>query len=299
MIEVINISKHYGKIKAIEEISLQIKEGEIYGLIGSNGSGKTTLLRMISGILRTDSGSIRVDDQVVYENSEVKHEIFFVADESFYFPGYTCKEMKNFYKSIYERFDEELFSVLAERFTIDLNQKLSSLSKGTRKQFFILVGISSQTKYLILDETFDGLDPVVRQTVKSIIAQEVCKRNFTPIISSHNLREIEDICENVGFIHKGKVLVSNSLEELKHEIYKVQCILNESELEHVVCRLQVIGRKTQGSLTLLTIRGERGVIETVLDEISPRFYELLPLTLEELFISETEVQGYEVKSDVY
>ncbi len=299
MIEVKDVSKSYDSIKALDEFSLQIKEGEIFGLIGSNGSGKTTLLRMISGVLRADTGIIEVDNQVAYENNEVKQEVFFIADESYYFQGYTCKDMKNFYKDVYDSFDEDLFHTLSERLSINMNQKLGSLSKGMRKQFFIIVGISSQTKYLILDETFDGLDPVMRQSVKSILAQEVCRRNFTPIISSHSLREIEDICENVGFIHKGKLLVSNALEELKREIYRVQCVLDESELEQVLLKLQVIGRKLQGSLKLLTIRGKREEIEEVFEEVSPRFYELLPLTLEELFISETEVKGYEIKSDVY
>jgi len=296
MIEAVNISKSFDNIKAVDQVSIKIQEGNVFGFVGTNGAGKSTLLRILSGIIRPDSGEARIDGMEIFENVNAKELFFYISDDQYFFNNATPKEMKKFYGSFYSKFDNERFDILMEKFELAQNRKISTFSKGMRKQLSVIIGICANTKYLFCDETFDGLDPVIRQAVKSIIAKEIADRKMTTVIASHNLRELEDICDHVGLLHKGGILVSKDLYDMKLNIHKVQCVFqDEDDINKVFDKLDIIKQEKRGSLYTITSRGNRDEISRVFDGLSPVFYEVLPLSLEEIFISETEVVGYDIK----
>lgn len=296
MIEMKGVSKKFDQIQALTQVSGVIREGNVFGLVGTNGAGKSTCLRIMAGILKADEGSMLVDGQEVFEKEEMKREIFFISDDQYYFSNATPKEMMEYYRMFYPCFDEKRFEELIKKFGLDMRRRLNTFSKGMKKQVSVLLGICANTKYLLCDETFDGLDPVMRQAVKSIFAMEIMNRDFTPIIASHNLRELEDICDHVGLLHKGGILLSKDLEEMKSNIQKVQCVVSEEGKMELYKELEILQTEQRGSLLTLTVRGERKKTEEVIKGKNPVFYEILPLTLEEIFISETEVVGYDIKS---
>ena len=302
MIEIVDLFKSFetgdkkNPINALNGISLKISDGEVFGLIGTNGAGKSTMMRLISGIYRPDKGKILMDGQPVYDNVEAKKEIFFGADEPFFFSNSTSKEMMNYYKDLYPKFDCERFFSLLDRFGLEKVRKITTFSKGMKKQLVCILGICSNTKYLFLDETFDGLDPVMRQAVKSLFANDMETRGLTPIIASHNLRELEDICDHVGLLHQGGVILSQNIEEMKLGIQKVQCVFeNENDLSGLKAKTTVMIDDKRGKLHTLTLRGSREEIEGLFRGLKMVFFEMLPLTLEEVFISETEVVGYDIR----
>ena len=297
MIEIRNCSKAFGEIHAIDHVLMEIGERQIFGLVGTNGAGKSTLLRMAAGVIKPDEGEILVDQEPVYENEKIKQQIFYISDGGYFPQGYTAADLKDFYREYYPDFMTDRYSKLMDQFHLDEKRRISSYSKGMKKQLLVIMGISAGTKYLLCDETFDGLDPVMRQAVKSLFAAEIMNREFTPVIASHNLRELEDICDHVGLLHKGGILLSKDLEDMKFHIHKIQCVLSgrqqEKELEK---ELQVLKVQHQGSLLMITARGTRSEIIEKIQAKNPLFMEVLPLTLEEIFISETEVAGYEIKN---
>lgn len=297
MIEVIEITKSFDTIRAIDHVCAKIQDGSVFGLIGTNGAGKSTFLRMLCGVLKPETGDILVDGMSVYENEEVKKQIFYISDEQFFFPNATSEEMRNYYASVYENFDRDRFDSLLEKFGLDKNRKINTFSKGMKKQLSVILGICAKTKYLLCDETFDGLDPVMRQAVKSIFVAEIEDRGMTPIIASHNLRELEDICDHVGLLHKGGILFSKDLEELKCNIHKLQCVFRDKESQlSFMDEMNPFKIEQRGSLYTITLHGEREEIEQAIRGKNPIFSEILPLSLEEIFISETEVAGYDIKS---
>ena len=296
MIELKNLDKTFRDIHAIDHISGSIREGMVFGMIGSNGAGKSTLLRMIAGIIRPDSGEILVDGDLVYENPEVKSQIGFLSDTPYYFSNADIRQMRDYYMMIYPTFNQKLFDSLTEKFKLEPKRRISSFSKGMKKQVSILLGLCSGSKYLLCDETFDGLDPVVRQAVKSLFASEIMNRDFTPVISSHNLRELEDICDSIGLLHQGKLLLTQDLDQIKCSICKLQCVVPDPHREQTLIRsLRILRMERTGSLLTLTVRGDRSQILELVQAQEPLFAEVLPLTLEEIFISETEVAGYDIK----
>ncbi len=297
MITIQKVSKYFDEIKALDQITANIGEGQVFGLIGTNGAGKSTLMRTMCGVLKPDEGSILIDDQEVYENPEAKSQIFYISDDQYFWGGGTPAEMLKFYCTWYPGFDTERFHKLMGILNLDVNRKINTFSKGMKKQLSVLFGICAGTKYLLCDETFDGLDPVMRQTVKSLFIQEIDARGLTPVIASHNLRELEDICDHVGLLHKGGILFSRDLDEMKLGIHKLQCVFApDTAYDAVFQEMELLHRETRGSLVTLTIRGQREQIDTVMRGLSPIFYEILPLSLEEIFISETEVEGYDFKN---
>ena len=297
MIEVNQCSKKFGMIQAANKVSLQIGNREVFGLVGSNGAGKSTLLRMMAGIIRGDEGNILVDGTDVYENEKAKSSIFYIADDSYFPANFTPREMAVYYKNVYPSFRMQKYEKLMKPFHLDERGKINRFSKGMKKQLLVILGIAAGTKYMLCDETFDGLDPVMRQAVKSLFAAEIMNRDFSPVIASHNLRELEDICDHVGLLHQGGILLSQDLEELKFHIHKVQCVLSDSQKEKELAKeLDVLSIQHQGSLLLITARGTRTEIMERIQAKKPLFCEILPLTLEEIFISETEVAGYEIKN---
>lgn len=227
MIKTEKLCKAFGKLQAVQEVTLSIADNSIFGLAGTNGAGKSTLLRMLSGVLKPDSGKIYIDEEEVYENPEVKENLFFLPDTAYFFQNASMKEMADYYTMFYPRYDKARFHKLADNLGLDKKRKISTFSKGMKRQAALILGVCAGTKYLFCDETFDGLDPVMRQAAKSILAYEVSEREFTPVIASHNLRELEDICDHVGLLHRGGVLLSKDVEEMKLQIHKVQCVIPE------------------------------------------------------------------------
>lgn len=300
MIEAKNVSKKFLDIKAVDNVSVTIKEGSVFGMIGTNGAGKSTFLRMLAGVLRQDEGTILIDDMPVYENPLAKQEFFYISDEQYFFSNTTPQEQMRYYSVVYSKFDKERAKKMLEQFGLDEKRKVATFSKGMKKQLSVICGICANTKYLFCDETFDGLDPVMRQAVKSIFAQEIEERGMTPVIASHNLRELEDICDHVGLLHRGGVLLSKDLEDMKLNIHKIQVAVNtDSNIEEVLTELDIIKKEIRGSLYTIVARGSADEIRNQLQTAAPIFMEVLPLSLEEIFISETEVAGYDIKKLVF
>lgn len=255
MIEVKHVSKSFQQLKAVSDVSVEVKEKTVFGLVGTNGAGKSTVLRMAAGILKPDEGEILIDGLPVFDNVEAKKKMFFIADESYFFANATPTDMERYYSSVYEEFNILEFYDYLDKFELDKKRKVNTFSKGMKKQLALLCGICSGTKYLLCDETFDGLDPVMRQGIKSLFAQKIEDRGLTTVIASHNLRELEDICDHVGLLHKGGVLLSQDLEEMKCNIQKVQCVFERPEEEEKILQsLQIMKQDKRGSLQTLTIR---------------------------------------------
>lgn len=297
MIEVRNINKNFDAIKAIDNVTATIEDGHVFGLIGTNGAGKSTFMRILCGVLKADSGEVLIDGESVYDNPAVKAKIFYISDDQYFFKTGTPKDMLKFYETYYEGFDGEKFKELMKAFDLDINRKINTFSKGMKKQLSVICGVCAGTKYLLCDETFDGLDPVMRQAVKSIFVKEIEERGLTPIIASHNLRELEDICEYVGLLHRGGILLAKDMEDMKINIHKMQIVIKDNiTLSKIKERFEVVKVESRGALYTITIRGKREDVDQFMLEINPIFYELLPLSLEEIFISETEVKGYDIKS---
>ena len=300
MITVQNLVKTFDGFTALGGITCTIPEGSIYGMVGSNGAGKSTFLRLLCGIYKPDSGSIYIDGMPVWENPKAKELFMFVPDDLHFINGASMERMAKLYASIYKSFDFETFKSLAARLKLPTGKSINGFSKGMKRQAAIILALSTKPKYIFFDETFDGLDPVMRQAVKSIFAQEIAERGLTPVIASHNLRELEDICDHVGLLHRGGVLLSRDLEDMKVNIHKVQCAFKaDSNIEEVLQNVDVVKKEIRGSLYTITARGNADDIRNRIQTANPIFMELLPLSLEEIFISETEVAGYDIKKLIF
>ena len=294
MIEIKNITKTYDEVLSLDNVSATIGSGSIYGLIGSNGAGKSTLLRVMAGIFRPDSGEVLYDGRHVFENNAVKQEIFYISDDEYKLPGANTDDMMNFYRSIYKNFDSSRYEKLCEMFKVERKRALSTFSKGMKRQVDILLGLSCRPRYLLCDETFDGLDPVMRQFVKKLICEEVAENGMTPIIASHNLRELEDLCDHVGLIHRGGILFESDIDDMKGGISKIQMVVPDEHIDITsFVPLKTVDFRQTGSVITLIARGNAEDVEAKVLSLSPKFYEILPLTLEEVFISEMEEKGYD------
>lgn len=299
MIEAKNLTKRFDDIVAVDHINATIRDGSVFGLIGTNGAGKSTFLRMVAGVLKPDEGSITIDGMEVFENEEAKSRFFYISDDQHYFSNAAPEDMMRYYRMLYPRFDTGRFHGLMKSFDLDERRKINTFSKGMKKQVSVICGVCATTDYLFCDETFDGLDPVMRQAVKSIFANDMEERHLTPIIASHNLRELEDICDHVGLLHKGGILLSRDLDEMKMNIHKVQCVLQPGMEPEDLVGLEIIKTERRGKLLTLTVRGDLSRVEFAMQAANPVFYETIPLSLEEIFISETEVVGYDIKKLIF
>ena len=295
MISLKGATKRFGDILAIDSVSAEIKNGSVFGLIGTNGAGKSTFLRMVSGVIKPDEGEVSVDGGQVFENTAIKEKLFYISDEQYFFSNATPREMRDFYASRYPRFDKGRFDSMIKSFSLDPDRKIATFSKGMKKQVSVICAVSAMTDYILCDETFDGLDPVMRQAVKSIFAGDVAQRGLTPVIASHNLRELEDICDHIGLLHKGGILFTKDLEDMKLGLQKIQCVPKGELTQERLAGLDILTMEKRGSLYTITVRASRERANDVMMGLNTIFYELLPLTLEEIFISETEVAGYDVK----
>ncbi len=293
MIEIQNVTKNYGEVRSLDDVTVTLRNGSIFGLVGSNGSGKSTLLRTLCGILRPDQGQILYDGTSVWDCNAVKEKIVFLADEPFFLPGSNLNEMANMFASLYASFDEGYFRKNMELFALPDKRRITTFSKGMQKQASLLLGLAVRPRYLFCDETFDGLDPVMRQAAKGLLAEDVAERGLTIVIASHNLRELEDLCDHVALLHKGKLLFEQDLDEMKFNLCRMQAVLTDEEAETIKRSLTLLHIEKRGSMYTIVSRGTREQIEDVIAPMSLKFYEFIPLTLEEIFLAEMEDRGYD------
>lgn len=295
MIEIKELKKSFDGFYALNGVNAHIKKGSVYGLVGPNGAGKTTLIKHMAGIFIPDSGSLTVEGQPIYENVAVKSRMVFIPDDLYFFPQATILDMKNYYKSIYPVFDEGRFEKLKEVFPIDPKRRIKRLSRGMQKQAAFWLGICLKPDIMLLDEPVDGLDPVMRRKVWSILLQDVSDREMTVFVSSHNLRELEDVCDHVGIMHEGKVILERSLTEMQNNIFKLQ-VAFEGDLPAEIDNLDILSRQASGRVWILIVRGQKeSVLETV-NKLNPLLVDALPLSLEEIFIYELGGMDYAVKN---
>ncbi len=292
MIEVRNITKSFDGYKALKDLSLTVPKGSVYGLVGPNGAGKSTLIRHLMGVYRPDEGTITIDGMPVYENMELKKTMVCIPDDIFYYTSDTIRDLKNFYKGIYPLFDEERFQRLGEVFHLDQKKPVRRFSKGMQKQLAFWLAISCRPEVLVLDEPVDGLDPVMRRQIMSIILEDVAESGTTVLVSSHNLRELEDICDHVGIMHEGKMMLERSLSALQDNMVKIQLVTEQPLPEE----LQVLHHTTVGRVQTIIARGSATEAETLLSCCNPLLCDILPLSLEEVFIYELGGVDYEVKN---
>ena len=296
MIEVRNVMKEFDGFRALDDMSMTVPTGAVYGLVGPNGAGKSTIIRHLTGIYRQDAGEITIDGAPVFENPEVKSRIAYIPDDIFYYANASIREMMDFYRSIYPHFDAERFKKLADVFGLDPKRQMRRLSKGMQKQAAFWIAVSLRPEILILDEPVDGLDPVMRRRIWSIIMADVAENGTTVLVSSHNLRELEDVCDSVGIMNKGKIMTECSLNELQENIVKIQLALPDGE--SLPEGLDILHKSNTGRLQSLIMHGTQEELTEKLQSAHPLFIDAVPLTLEEIFIYELGGADYEVKDIV-
>lgn len=299
MIQVNHVVKNFDGCKALDDTNLHVKKGAIYGLVGPNGAGKSTVIRHITGIYKPDEGEVLLEGESVYENPAVKSKFAYIPDDLFYFQQANTLDMKRFYRGIYKNFDEVLFEKLREAF-LNINPKSSirRLSKGMQKQVAFWLAISCRPEVLILDEPVDGLDPVMRRQIWSIIMADVAEYGTTVLVSSHNLRELEDVCDHVGMMHRGKVIVERSLSELQGTVCKIQVAFQEG-MPKLPEHFEVLHMSSTGRVYTLIIRGNQAEAKAQLEKMHPILIDVLPLSLEEIFIYELGGEDYAVKDILF
>ena len=290
-----NVTKKFDSFAALRGLTCQIPEACVYGLVGSNGAGKSTFLRLISGIYRADSGTVTFDDQPVYENPEVKNKIMYVPDELYFLPQANMLRMAELYRSIYADFSTERFRELTETFGLDPKANINTFSKGMKRQAATILALSSMPKYLFFDETFDGLDPVMRNLVKRVIYSDVMERKTTTIITSHSLRELEDACDQLALLHKGGIVFESDIQNLKTSLFKIQVAFGELYDKSRFEGIEMLSYTQVGSVATFIARGDRDGVTAKIRALSPVLLDVLPLNLEEVFIYEMEALGYAFK----
>jgi len=286
MIQVKELSKSFDGFKALDGLSLNVKKGSIYGLVGVNGSGKTTLIKHLAGVYIPDSGEELIDGEEIFDNVAVKERIAYIADDLYFFGMYNLKGSAAYYRKLYPNWNDERYAHMVSQFGLNEKIKLSKFSKGMQKQAAFILAMSAMPEILILDEPIDGLDPLVRRRVLKYIVDDVAEREMTVLVSSHNLKEMEGLCDSIGIISKGKMLIERDLDDLKSDVHKIQVVFPQGT-EPDLDGLNILYREKRGSVELLIIRGERNRVENKLMKSKPMVFDLLPLTLEEIFIYET------------
>lgn len=282
-----NVVKKFDKFTALNHFNMNVPEGSIYGLVGPNGSGKTTTIKHLIGMYKQDEGEILVNDEKVYDNEKVKSKIAYISDDLYFFHGYSIKDMAKFYSKIYKDFSFEKFNDLQKVFNIDVKRKVNKLSKGMKKQVAFWLTISCNPEIMILDEPIDGLDPIMKENVWKILLEEVKKRKMTVIISSHNLKELENVCTNIGIMKNGEMVLEKELEKKDNNIQKVQIVFsNNSQIGKIREKLSILKEEKVGSVYYFIVKGEQKEIEEILNKYKLTLMEFLPLSLEEVFMFE-------------
>lgn len=296
MIKVENVTKYFDDFKVLDGISMHVRRGTIYGLIGPNGAGKTTIINHINGVMTPKSGTIEIAGEPVFENEKVKRTVLNISDDWFYFSTFTIRDMARFYKSMYPSWSDERYEAIKKIFELDEKRQIRKLSKGMKKQVAFWLSLSALPDVLILDEPLDGLDPVMRKQVLALVIADVADREMTVLVSSHNLRELEDICDWVGIIHKGRMILEKELADLKGNVHKYQLVLSPEEAEKLSRDENVLHTSNTGSVYSLIVRGDAGEYDAKYSILSPALCERISLTLEEVFIYELGGLGYDFKN---
>ena len=292
MLEMNDVTKTFGSFKALDGLSLSVPKGAVYGLLGPNGAGKTTAIRHLTGVYRPDSGTVTLEGKPIDENLAAKERICCIADEPFYFPGASLEEMRSFYAGLYPKFDGKRFEELQEVFSLRRKAPLRRFSKGMQKQACFHLALCTHADVLILDEPVDGLDPVMRRQVWSLLLDDVTRHVTTILVSSHNLRELEDICDHVGIMRRGKMLLEKSLADMQGSTVKLQMVGSAPK------ELEILHSSTTGRLSTYIVRGRLPRVQAAVERLNPAYFDILPLSLEEIFIYELGGADYEVKNIV-
>ena len=290
MIEIKNVTKTFGSFTALQDLTMTVPKGSVYGLVGPNGAGKSTVIRHITGVYTPDSGEITINGEEIYENIDLKGKIGYIPDDVFYFPSATLEDMRKFYRGIYPNFDDKLFDKLYEIFNLPPKSPIRRFSKGMQKQAAFHLAICCRPEVLILDEPVDGLDPVMRRQVMSLILSDIAEHGTTVLISSHNLRELEDVCDHVGIMDHGKMLLERSLADMQGNTVKLQLVGQVPE------DLDILHETHSGRLSTYIVRGTAKEVIDKVTLLNPAYFDVLPLSLEEIFIYELGGVNYEVKN---
>ncbi len=296
MIKVNNVTKYFDTFKVLDNMTMNVKKGTIYGLVGPNGAGKTTIINHITGMLKGTSGEITIDGETVFENDGIKQRVLSISDDWFYYSTYTVKQMAAFYKSIYKNFSDERYEAIKQIFGIDEKRQIRKFSKGMKKQVAFWLSLSAQPDVLILDEPLDGLDPVMRKQVLNLVISDVAEREMTVLVSSHNLRELEDVCDWVGIIHKGKMIIEKPLDDLKGSVQKYQLVTDDEKYAQLENDSDVLHISRTGSVCNVIVRGTAEETQAKMKNYSQLLCERISLTLEEVFIYELGGLGYDFKN---
>jgi len=296
MIKVKDLTKTFDGFRALDSINLSVEKGSVYGLVGPNGAGKTTLIKHLSGVYTPDVGEVYISGEKVFENPAVKSKTIYIGDDLYFFPSYSIEDGAKFYKDIYPTWSDERFENLKSIFKIDTKRKIRRLSKGMQKQVAFWLGICTCPDLMILDEPVDGLDPVMRRNVWRVIMQDVAEYETTVLISSHNLRELEDVCDHVGIMHRGKIVLEKSLDDLKGNIHKLQLAFDGDFPEEITKEIEILHKQTSGRVHMLITKGDIGKINETLSRYNPILSDAIPLTLEEVFIYELGGMGYDFEN---
>ncbi len=297
MIEIKSLTKRFDKVVAVDNMSLNIETGTVLGLVGSNGSGKSTLLRLLSGVYQSDGGEIFVDGKKLFDNPKAKGECYFIPDFPYFYNGSTIDNTAFLYRKIYPNWNEDKFNHYCSIFPIRRKDRIINMSKGMQRQAALILALSTCPKYLFLDEIFDGLDPVVRHLLKKILIDHVAENKMTVVIASHNLRELEDLCDSICLMHRGQVLMSREIDAIKLGIRKVQVAFTQlPAVPNPFEGINIINMWQNGNIFNITIRGTEEDFMPKLYRLNPIYVSAMPLTLEEIFISEMGVAGYDINS---
>lgn len=294
LIEIRNISKNFGSIKALNEVSFSISSNIVFGLLGTNGAGKSTLLRVMSGIIEADAGEVSSEGDYKSGSMEYKRNFFYLSDEPYYFPGATMESMAKFYRNHYPDMDMEGLCYMAEKLELHIKQPVRTFSKGMKRQAFLIMALCANTRYLLCDEVFDGLDPVVTEIMKNLFQREMEERDLTIVIAAHKLQDLEGFCHNIGILHKGGIVMAGDMRKRAGNILKMQCVFREDEEKYLKNNLEILRYKREENFTTLIVNGDREKTIRQIEERRPLFYGEVPVTLEELFIAEMEGTGYDI-----
>ncbi len=296
MIKVKGVTKYFDDFKVLDDVHMEVRKGTIYGLIGPNGAGKTTLINHINGVLTPKKGEITINGENIYENEGIKQTVLNISDDWFYYSTFSIKEMAKFYRDMYPNFNEARYSAISQIFKIDEKRQIRKLSKGMKKQVAFWLSLSAMPDVLILDEPLDGLDPVMRKQVLNLVIADVADREMTVLVSSHNLRELEDICDWVGIIHKGRMILEKSLDDLKGDVHKYQLVLTKDAPKQLDTLENILHKTKVGSVYNVIVRGDLTETNKQMQSLMPSLCERISLTLEEVFIYELGGLGYDYKN---